>query len=202
MPNPPTNRLDIFEKNQYNLEEAARKSRAWFSQQVLLLSKQRISPNRIMADGSESTLTPNIIPGNLYMYFYDPKLKQKLPYYDRFPLVMPLKREADGFLGLNFHYLPLRYRVSFMRKLMPLAIYDDEDEIKRIRVTYPLLDSSSRFKEFRPCIKKYLYSRIKSRILKVQPEEWDIALYLPVHQFRKEKAKTVWQESVQEIRSY
>ena len=114
---------------------------------------------------------------------------------------MPLKREADGFIGLNFHYLPLRYRVSFMRKLMPLAIYDDEDEIKRIRVTYPLLDSSSRFKEFRPCIKKYLYSRIKSRILKVQPEEWDIALYLPVHQFRKEKAKTVWQESVEQIRN-
>ena len=140
--------------------------------------------------------------GGLYYFYYDPKTKDDLPYYDKFPLVMPLKREADGFIGLNFHYLPLRYRVSFMRKLMPLAIYDDEDEIKRIRVTYPLLDSSSRFKEFRPCIKKYLYSRIKSRILKVQPEEWDIALYLPVHQFRKEKAKTVWQESVQEIRSY
>lgn len=140
--------------------------------------------------------------GGLYYFYYDPKTKDDLPYYDKFPLVMPLKRESDGFIGLNFHYLPLRYRIMFMRKLMPYAIYNDDDEIKRIRVTYPLLDSSSRLKEFRPCIKKYLYGRIKSRILKVQPEEWDIALYLPIHQFRKEKAKTVWQESVQEIRSH
>ena len=140
--------------------------------------------------------------GGLYYFYYDPKTKDDLPYYDKFPLVMPLKREADGFIGLNLHYLPLRYRIVFMKKLMPYALYDDDDEIKRIRVTYPLLDSSSRYKEFKPCIKKYLYGRIKSRILKVQPEEWDIALYLPVHQFRKEKAKTVWQESVQQIRSY
>jgi hypothetical protein len=125
-----------------------------------------------------------------------------MPYYDKFPLVMPLKRESDGFIGLNLHYLPLRYRIQFMRKLMPFAIYDDQDEIKRIRVTYSMLDSSSRYKEFKPCIKKYLYSRIRSKIIKVEPQEWDIALYLPIQQFRKEKAKTVWQESVNDIRSY
>jgi hypothetical protein len=140
--------------------------------------------------------------GGLYYFYYDPLTKNEMPYYDKFPLVMPLKRESDGFIGLNLHYLPIRYRIAFMRKMMPYAIYDDEDEIKRIRITYPILDSSSRYKEFRPCIKKYLYSRIRSRILKVQPEEWDIALYLPIHQFRKERAATVWQESVQDIRSY
>ena len=94
--------------------------------------------------------------GGLYYFYYDPKTKDDLPYYDKFPLVMPLKREADGFIGLNFHYLPLRYRINFMKKLMPYALYDDEDEIKRIRVTYPMLDASSKLREFRPCIKKYL----------------------------------------------
>lgn len=140
--------------------------------------------------------------GGLYYFYYDPLTKKEMPYYDKFPLVMPLKREGDGFLGLNLHYLPIRYRIQFMRKLLPYAVYNEDDEIKRIRVTYPILDSSSKFKEFRPCIKKYLYSRIRSKILKVQPEEWDIALYLPIHQFRKERAATVWQESVQDIRSY
>ena len=82
------------------------------------------------------------------------------------------------------------------------AISNDDDEIKRIRVTYPILDASSRFKEFRPCIKKYLYSNIRSRILAVEPQEWDVALYLPIQQFKKEQAKTVWQESVQEIKAY
>ena len=140
--------------------------------------------------------------GGLYYFYYDPKTKNDLPYYDKFPLVMPLKRESDGFLGLNLHYLPLRYRIMFMRKLLPFAIYDENDEIKRIRVTYSMLESSARYKEFKPCIKKYLYNRIQSKIVKVEPQEWDIALYLPIHQFRKEKAKTVWQESVQDIRSY
>lgn len=140
--------------------------------------------------------------GGLYYFYYDPVTKDDMPYYDRFPLVMPLKRESDGFIGLNLHYLPLRYRIQFMRKLLPFAIYDEHDEIKRIRVTYPMLEASSRYKEFKPCIKKYLYSRIRSKIIKVEPQEWDIALYLPIQQFRKEKAQTVWNESVNQIRSY
>lgn len=139
--------------------------------------------------------------GGLYYFYYDPKTKNELPYYDRFPLVMPLKREPDGFIGLNLHYLPIRYRINFMKKLLPLAIYNDEDEIKRIRITYPILDASNRYKEFRPCIKKYLYGHVKSRILAVEPQEWDIALYLPIQQFRKQPVATVWQESVEQIRT-
>ena len=139
--------------------------------------------------------------GGLYYFYYDPKTKNDLPYYDKFPLVMPLKRESDGFIGLNLHYLPIKYRINFMRKLLPLAIYNDEDEIKRIRITYPILDSSNRYKEFRPCIKKYLYGHVKSRILAVEPQEWDIALYLPIQQFRKQPVATVWQESVEQIRT-
>ena len=139
--------------------------------------------------------------GGMYYFVYDPKTKDDLPYYDRFPLVIPLKRQPDGFIGLNIHYLPLRYRVIFLKKLMSFALYNDEDEIKRVRVTYPMLDASSRLKEFRPCLKKYLYSHIKSRILAVEPEEWDVATYLPVHQFKKAQPKEVWKDSLEEIRN-
>jgi hypothetical protein len=139
--------------------------------------------------------------GGMYYFVYDPKTKNDLPYYDRFPLVIPLKRQSDGFIGLNIHYLPLRYRVIFLKKLLSFALYNDEDEIKRVRVTYPMLDASSRLKEFRPCLKKYLYSHIKSRILAVEPEEWDVATYLPVHQFKKAQPKEVWKDSLEEIRN-
>jgi len=137
--------------------------------------------------------------GGMYMFAYDPKTKADLPYYDRFPLVMPLKREADGFIGLNLHYLPIGYRIRFLKKLITLAQYDGED-IRRIRMTYDILNATSRYREFKPCIKKYLLPQIESRIIKVESEEWDTAIFLPVHQFRKEKAPTVWQESVEEIR--
>jgi hypothetical protein len=138
--------------------------------------------------------------GGLYFFLYDPKTKDDLPYYDRFPMVLPLKRDAGGFLGLNLHYLPLKYRIIFFRKLLPLAIYNEMDEIKRIRITYAILDSSRKYKEFKPCIKQYLYSNIRSRILAVEPQEWDVALHLPIHQFRKEQAKQIWKESLEQAR--
>jgi len=139
--------------------------------------------------------------GGMYYFVYDAKGKDSLPYYDRFPLVLPLKRLPDGFIGLNLHYLPLRYRVLFLRKLLNFAIYNEDDEIKRIRITYPILDASSKLKEFRPCLKRYLYTHIKSRILAVEPNEWDVATYLPVHQFKNAQPKQVWQDSIQEIRT-
>jgi len=138
--------------------------------------------------------------GSMYFFVYDPKGKTELDYYDRFPLVIPLEAYADGFLGLNIHYLPIRYRIMFMRKLMPKAILNDDNEIMRLRISYEILNASRRYKEFRPCVKRYLYSHIRSRILAVEPEEWDIAMYLPVQQFKKAPAGKVWKESVEEIR--
>ena len=37
--------------------------------------------------------------GRLNMFFYDPKYKKTLPYYDTFPLVLPLENYPDGFLN-------------------------------------------------------------------------------------------------------
>lgn len=152
---------------------------------------------------NRSTLGINskFLLGGMYFFFYNPKLKGELPYYDVFPLVIPLEKYPDGFLGVNLHYLPIRYRMMLMMKLKNFAIYNDEDEIKRLRVTYDILNASRRYKEFRPCIKRYLNTHIQSRILAVEPNEWDVAMYLPVHQFRKAPAKDVWQESVETIRN-
>jgi hypothetical protein len=141
------------------------------------------------------------VKGKLYFFLYDPKTKEELPYYDRFPLVLVLEKYDDGFLGLNLHYLPVKYRILFLRKLMQFAILDDEDDIKRMRVTYDILNASKRFQEFKPCVKRYLFPHIKSRILAVQPNEWETAMYLPVHQFKGEKPQKIWKESMEEIRN-
>lgn len=139
--------------------------------------------------------------GGLYFFSYNPKLREDLPYYDIFPLVIPIEKYNDGFLGLNLHYLPLKYRQVLLQKLKPLSVYDDKDEFKRLRVSYDILNASRRYKEFRPCVKRYLLSNIKSRVLAVEQHEWDIALYLPVHQFKKVPSQDVWNESVAEIKN-
>ena len=139
--------------------------------------------------------------GGLYYFYYDPKTKDELPYYDRFPLVLVLDIQTDGFMGLNLHYLPIRYRVAFLDKLMEYASLDGNNDIKRMRVSYDILASSKSYKEFKPCLKKYLNGHVQSRILAVQPDEWDIAVFLPIQQFRKASANKVWQESIEEIRN-
>ena len=139
-------------------------------------------------------------PGKLYCFYYDPKGKQSLPYYDRFPLVLVLQKEADGFLGLNLHYLPLNYRGAFLGKLLKFAILDDENNVDRLRVTYDILSASRRLKEFKPCLKKYLTGHIQSRLLAIKPDEWEVAAMLPMQQFRKATVQEVWQDSTRKIR--
>lgn len=139
--------------------------------------------------------------GKLYCFYYDPKGKEDLPYYDRFPMVLAIEKYNDGFLGLNLHYLPFNYRLAFLGKLLKFAVQGEPGEIDRLRVTYDILVASRRLKEFRPCIKRYLSGHIQSKILAIQPNEWDIAAFLPLQQFRGAKSQQVWQESLEQIRN-
>jgi len=104
---------NIFERNQYDLANIAKKSRSWFDQQVQAMARQGVTPNKVL-QSEASQLATKIVPGNMYMYFYDPKMKQTLPYYDRFPLVLPYRATADGFIGLNLHYIKKK-GVAFYR---------------------------------------------------------------------------------------
>ena len=142
-----------------------------------------------------------IRPGYMYCYFYDPKTKEDMEYWDKFPMVLVLEKYNDGFLGLNLHYLPPKFRIAFLTKLMKFAQLNVDDDIKRMRITYDILSASKRYAEFRPCLKRYLYSHMRSRILTIQPNEWDVAAFLPVQQFHKATANKVWQESVESIRA-
>jgi len=138
--------------------------------------------------------------GKMYCFFYDPKGKDDLPYYDKFPMIIALEKYPDGFLGLNVHYLPYKYRVAFLTKLMEYASFDGNNDVKRLRVSYDILNASRRIREFRPCLKRYLVSNIRSKILAIEPHEFEVASFLPIHQFKGAKPNEVWQESVDQIK--
>lgn len=145
--------------------------------------------------------------GKMCMFFYDPKTKEKLPYYDRNPLVIPLEVYDDGFLGLNLHYLPPGLRAQLMdaiyNRVFKVSTANDINEKKNYNVSYKLikaLSSIGRSRLFKPCTKRYLYSHLRSRIYILNPEDWDIALYLPNEDFAKMNKQRVWIESVQKAR--
>lgn len=187
------------QKSSAQLQTASRDSFRWLESKVKELKNRSNVASAVSRESSR--YVDRFTLGGMYFFYYDPKTKQDLPYYDKFPLVIPLERYPDGFLGLNLHYLPIKYRVVFLDKLLDLAVLNPNDEISRVRVTYDILNATRRFREFKPCVKRYITSQIQSKILAVQPNEWDVATFLPIQQFKKATADAVWQESVEEIRN-
>ena len=90
--NPPS-MYDVFERNKYDLKTSLKKSTAWYSQQVLLLGKQQITPQKLMRENTED-LKARIIPGNLYMFAYDPKYYPLETYQQR--LWHPIYFQSSG----------------------------------------------------------------------------------------------------------
>ena len=125
-------------------------------------------------------LRGTIIPGNMYMFFYDPKGKKTLPYYDRFPMIFPIDKTPDGFIGINLHYLPYVLRAKLMDALYDTVTNAKYDTSTKLGITYKILKGASKFRLFKPTIKRYLNSNVRSRFLYIEPKEWDIALFLPV----------------------
>jgi len=184
------------QKTAAQLQTASRDSYRWLMKKIGELN----NPTSIASVIAREDRGNRFINGGLYYFYYDPKGQADLPYYDRFPLVLVLEIYKDGFLGLNLHYLPIRQRIGLLDNLMEYADLDKNKDILRMRVSYDILNASKRFKQFKPCLKKYLFGHVQSRILAVQPNEWDIACMLPIQQFRKSTTSEVWQDSLEEIR--
>ena len=133
--------------------------------------------------------------GSMMMFFYDPKLKDTLPYYDTFPLVIPVERAEGGFKGLNLHYIPPVLRAKFLDSLLDVVNNKKYDESTRFTLTYRLLKGASRFRYFQPCFKHYLLDHVKSRFAQVPAPEWEIATFLPTASWKKASAGRVYSDS-------
>lgn len=138
--------------------------------------------------------------GDVFLYHYDPKLKNELPYYDKFPLTVVIEKYSNGFLGLNLHYLPYDIRVGFMNKLIKLASTPIGNTKTRMQISYDLMVSSKKYSAFRPCLKRYLIDHVRGRMMPVFPHEWPLCIYMPVASWSKKPESYVFKESRKMIR--
>ncbi len=168
----------------------------WFRNRVQNLNKP-IRPVDLLSD--KERLQDRFEYGKMYNFRYDPKTKLTLPYYDLFPLCIPIKPVPGGFIGLNLHYLYPKQRAFLLSKISELEKRDVTGELK-YKMTYNLLNSSAKYKAFKPCVKRYLYSYIKSKFVKINEKEWNVAIFLPTEMFVKKKKTFVWEESSQKIK--
>lgn len=140
----------------------------------------------------KSVVSVRPLIGSLQFFYYDPKWADTLPYYDTFPLVMPLKIYPDGFLGLNFHYLDMPHRAAL------LDIMDStfqRNPMGNMQVSYELMKVIPRDKAWQFCLKRYLTSHIQSGFAPIKPEDWEKCLFLPVAQFQKKTERFVWNQA-------
>jgi hypothetical protein len=137
--------------------------------------------------------------GYMYAFKYDPKTKNDLPYYDTFPLIFPIRMDSDGFLGINFHYLPPVLRAKLMNALYSTLTNRKYDDTTKVKISYSILQSASKYRYFKPMLKKYLRSQVRSQFLEIQVNEWDIAIFLPTESFRKTDTGRVWEDSRKKI---
>jgi hypothetical protein len=165
-------------------------SRAWLRAKV-----KDLKPTSAGLMTDRQRLKNKSMIGRMYFYFYDPKTKDSMPYYDRFPLVIPIERYNDGFLGLNLHYIHPKNRMILLDKLSDTTSNDTYDENTKLKINYRYLAAASRVFEATPCIKRYLFTQIESRFLEITADEWDIAALLPVESFVGASTSKVYADS-------
>ena len=170
----------------------ARAAGDWFREKVKQAGAsarmKAVTPNQLLRRQPDD----NILLGKMFFYKYDPKFAKKLPYWDMYPLVFPFERAPGGFYGLNLHYIPPRDRAVLMDNLNQYASNNKYDKTTRLELSYRLL---KRYGRAVPCVKRYLGDRIVSQTVRIDADEWEIAIFLPVERFQKASKGEVWADS-------
>lgn len=172
--------IQILRSSSREIAEAAKSAVDWFKGKVTdIIKKVKRTPNQVFTKDA----TPSI--GQMYMFVYDPKHKATLPFYDMYPLVFPIEFYGDGFLGINLHYLPPLARAALLNNLKKLANNNKYDDSTKLAISYELLKAHAvRFKGFENCIKRYLFSHVRSSFHQVSSSDWDKAVLLPLQRWQ------------------
>ena len=189
-------------------------SMRWYRQKIQdLLPRPMVRP--MIREGFQEgkvTRRPNF--GMMNLFYYRPKTAEKLPYYDIFPLVIPMGRRLnDGFVGINFHYLSVPQRWLLLERLsmfqMPseLDAFDTEEGMGDVMALF--WPKIRRKRGVKPIVRRYLTKYIKSYFLKIELSEMLIALSLPVEKFytgkwggkKKMRSQQVFRKTFREMMS-
>lgn len=174
-------------------------AREWYRKQAKTSAGRDITAEALISTKdkgrAKARLVGEAVYGSMYFFEYEPKLKETLPYYDRFPLIFPINKAKGGILGINMHYLPPKLRAELMDALYSVVTNERYDESTRLALNYKVLNGAAKFRLFKPCVKHYLARQVRSRFIKIEASEWDTALFLPVADFQKQGTAKVWADS-------
>ena len=174
------------------IQKNSDKALNWFKKEVADMSN--INRRDLLKDDAFK-IRSRTLPGRMFMYFYDPKHKKTLPYYDRFPLIFMVEKANGGFYGLNLHYLPPKQRAILFDRLNDYTSNKRYDITTRLRLNYKVLKQASKLAFYKPCFKHYLSANVRSKLVEVQADNWETVLFMPTQMFKKKSVSTIWTDS-------
>lgn len=166
----------------------------WLDSKVQEFNKLKLTPRKLLSD-QRITMVTQIMPGKLYLYQYDPKFKETLPYYDKFPLVLPFARTQESFTGLNLHYLDYDMRMRLFQQLLKITNTKHFDETTKIKYSWETVKAAQKLRAARPCVKMYLFEHLASPLGLVPPNDWHTAIMLPVQRFVGANKDSIWKQN-------
>lgn len=180
-----------------NVEKWSKESRDWFSKKVKTLKNPVYTFQRIEREQTERGLSLDRAPGigNLYTYHYQAKWDKQLPYWDMFPLIFLLNVYEDGHLGMNLHYIPPNLRLQLISRLLELRSSEAMTTRTKLMINYKILNAAAKYEAFKPCVKQYLTSQLRSKIIKIPAQEWEAAVFLPYAKFVRATPQQVYADS-------
>ena len=167
-------------------------STRWYRAKVSALGGTSMTAETHIEDGS-ATSKPNY--GMMNLFSYRPSAPEKLPYYDIFPLSIPVAKHRDGFTGINFHYLSIPMRVKLLDTLVE-AFWENN----KVQMSWRQI---SGLRLARPIVRRYKAKWIQSKFLRLPVEDMLIAALLPVQRFysgqwdqkRPVSSNSVWSQT-------
>ena len=122
--------------------------------------------------------------GDLFCYYYNPKYRDVLPYNDMFPMIMLIGAEKDTFVGINFHYLAPKFRAILLDRVTA--------KVGKGIINWKKI---SKIREIAPTIKRYRFDHIMKKVVPIEENEQEVAIFLPTERFKKASRSQVWSDS-------
>lgn len=148
-----------------NPSKSKKKSEEWIVGQMKRVKSHRVT-------------RPSI--GRMYMFGYDAKYKDTLPYWDKYPLIICLAVSSTHMLGLNLHYIPPKAREIFLTELLRFASTTNITNKTRLNVNWAKLKG---FPGVNHMVKLYLASHVRLGIMEINPKDWHNVIHLNTQLF-------------------
>lgn len=189
--------ISIFEAIRRNPKFEQSRSADWFREKIKELGQvqQFKSDQANLMKSTKDLQTFRLMMGTMTFFSYDPKYKETLPYYDKFPLSFIFGIDKTGFNGINFHYLSYPMRIKLFDKMWQIAKLSHLPTQQVLQLNWQLLSAAAKFPEVQPAVKRYLFNHVQSRFIKVPIEDWKTAIMLDNSQFKKQAAANVYKIS-------